>query len=268
MTMLDKFLAASYSASRRDNQREKLAAAALLKMSHGDDPSWLSQFQGSPLAQQALQIAQQEIQLDQQDMAERGMRDQEMERSRMMWQQRDALRLQKRMLELQLAEQQLGAATAPELQGQAPEPSPAAAQGAGAPGEGTPQGLPETPKTSGVSKETILRMRMKAAAAQMSKAAALNAKVVEELGKGGLGAVRSGFGSMGKALSKGYNLAEGGGVGGAIRAGAKRLGTIAHHSPLAAGALVAAPAAAGLGAGYLGHKMLAGNNDGNVTVVR
>lgn len=107
-----------------DEELKKLASGEL-KMSHylgcADNQEWLEKYKGTPLFEQAVALEQQDIQNEAsrvQSQLNRPPPDQ-------FWQMGDQIRLQKRLLDLQL------------LQSQVAPPTPEApAQGAGAPGAG------------------------------------------------------------------------------------------------------------------------------------
>jgi hypothetical protein len=73
---------------------------------------WISQFEGSPLLQQALALERQELQMEAEDLTkrqqERAESDGRIQADQQRWDMRDQLRIQKRQLELQAAEQALG----------------------------------------------------------------------------------------------------------------------------------------------------------------
>lgn len=113
--MLDAFLKVAYEKEEKNSARQELVDAMMglpeedlhkiasgeLKLGYMGDSSgcWLDQFQGSPLYDEALALEEQLLQVEmadvQQRSAERSARDD-------MWDQRDALRVKKRMLELEL----------------------------------------------------------------------------------------------------------------------------------------------------------------------
>lgn len=68
------------------------------KASSDDPKTWLDMFKGTPLFDQALELERADLQLEQQDIQRRME-----EQANNTWTQRDALRLKKRMLELDLA---------------------------------------------------------------------------------------------------------------------------------------------------------------------
>ncbi len=90
---------------------------------------WIGLFEGSPLMQQALALERQELTMEAEDIAkrqqDRAESDGRMRMDQQRWDLRDQIRIKKRELELQLAEQQMGGAgEQPEMQaGAAPSES-------------------------------------------------------------------------------------------------------------------------------------------------
>ncbi len=87
---------------------EKLGSFGCTPMAMGGTPdpkTWLDMFKGTPLFDKALELERADLQLEQQDI-QRRMEDQAQDT----WTKRDALRLQKRMLELDLAMEGAGGA--------------------------------------------------------------------------------------------------------------------------------------------------------------
>jgi hypothetical protein len=70
-------------------------------MDHGHRDEWLAQFEGTPLLEQALEMAQQELQLEMQQIEERQERPDS-------FAEQDKIRAQKKLLELQLVAQRNG----------------------------------------------------------------------------------------------------------------------------------------------------------------
>lgn len=73
----------------------------------GEDTSWLTQFEGSPLLEQAIGLAEAELQIEIQEI----QKAQERQRASMdddSWTQRDIIRARKKLLELQLVSQRNG----------------------------------------------------------------------------------------------------------------------------------------------------------------
>lgn len=149
--MLDLFLEASYTKSRKEQEKrafvdqlKKLPNYELAKLASGETKlshlgcesgmEFLEKFRDTPLFDQALALEQQSIQVEMERTQQR------MERPPMdeTYAKEDQIRLQKRMLELQLAQMQAQgaqAAAVPAGPPGAPPASPeAGAQGAGAPG--------------------------------------------------------------------------------------------------------------------------------------
>lgn len=103
----------------------------------GTPKSFLEKFKGTPLFDQALALEQQELQAEMADMQKRQERRQQNAADDSLYDAKDRLRVQKRLLELELAKQEMGGAAAPPG---APAPGATPAQGAGAPGEVPPEG--------------------------------------------------------------------------------------------------------------------------------
>ena len=125
----------------------------------GDRPGWLDHFKGTPLMPQAISLLEEELKAQAADDQSDVVQSQERQQKE---QARDALRLQKRLLELELVKQQEGAASAAQPP-PAPTPGmgPPTAQGAGAlgdvPAEGATDGNPQkmaSIKLSGKSEES------------------------------------------------------------------------------------------------------------------
>lgn len=106
---------------------------------------WLEEFKDTPLFEQALQLEQQAIQIEQMQQQYDAQRSQEREQEPKFWEMQDRIRLQKRLLGLQLASSQLqqaGAAAAPGASAgptagapAPPPPSTTEAAGGAAPGQ-------------------------------------------------------------------------------------------------------------------------------------
>jgi hypothetical protein len=120
--MLDLMLQSMYETHEREKTasalhgalmqlpKDELLAIAfgqspLNKLAYSDGPdgecSWLDQFQGSPMYEQALALEQKCLQIDMQQVQGRAERESVMDQSN---QEKDVIRVQKRMLELQLAQ--------------------------------------------------------------------------------------------------------------------------------------------------------------------
>ena len=117
----------------------KLGSSYLKACSPGgcEGMEWVEQFKDTPLFEQALQLEQQAIQLEQMEQQYRAQRDAEREQEPKFWEMQDRIRLQKRLLGLQLAAgqlQQAGATVTSVPPGPAaPPPSATEAAGGGAP---------------------------------------------------------------------------------------------------------------------------------------
>ena len=290
--MLDVFLKAAYARSEKEKQIDKVAFH--MGRGGGGSDDWLDKFKGTPLLPKALGLLQQEIQLDQQDMAMREQRDSEMESSKQLWKMRDAVCLQKRMLDLELASSELaGFPTAPPPVGMMPEPPPEAVEVVAA-----PEGMPETPSP----KEAAMRMKMaaekirankymppskenmrllqklqdkrkgkgfiesalttitpeKKASVDLQKVAQLMLMQKEALNPIDFAKVIGGAGRyVGKAAKKAYGEGGEGAISKAIKGGAEGFRDVAKASPAAAAGLAAVPLV-GVGAAGLGAGYMAG----------
>lgn len=177
--MLDQFLITAFSQNKAEREKrafidnlKKLPRAELLKLATGEvkvadlcptsataPQSWLEQFKGTPLFQQALQLEQQELQVEA-DRIRKQMSDPQP------WVQQDQIRLQKRLLELQLVgSTEVGAPPAPE----------AGVQGAGGLGAEalgvTDGGLQDRPDQTNVKTSALQEARRKLASMKMRKLA-------------------------------------------------------------------------------------------------
>lgn len=146
--MLDVFLQAGYAKEKRASASlemtrlmMKLPQAELLKIASGEvgapkngsSEEWLEKFRGTPLLDQAFQLAQEEIALDMQDIQERQQRREEDATRPDHYVAKDQLGLKKRLLELELMKDETGGGGAP-VPGASPAAPEVGAQGAGAPG--------------------------------------------------------------------------------------------------------------------------------------
>lgn len=137
--MIDYFLEAAYTktASEQrdralvDNMKKlpveelKKLASGSVKLSYyggGDGLEWLEKFKGTPLFEQAIAVEQQMLQNEIAEQQQRIEEDASRPARTEMWKARDALCLQKRMLELQLLQSSVAGEGAPA----APMPPPAA----------------------------------------------------------------------------------------------------------------------------------------------
>ena len=160
--MLDLFLGAAYARERETQEKRatinalrKLPTPLLMKLASGEvklgygdcapdgnlhndkQNTWLAQFEGTPLQEQAVSLEQQDIALEMQeiqqraeDRAEREAKDSERDP---IYDQRDQLRMQKKLLELQLQQSELTASAPASVDPQKKPPVPEA----GNPGAGS-----------------------------------------------------------------------------------------------------------------------------------
>jgi len=151
-SMFETFLKTAHQNDQRSAEEralneamKKLPSEVLFKLANGETKiafgddggsgslGWVGQFKDTPLFEQALGLEQQAIQLEQMEQQHRAQRDAEREQEPKFWEMQDRVRLQKRLLSLQLAAgqlQQAGAAMAPNAAGAAPPP-PEVAEAAG-----------------------------------------------------------------------------------------------------------------------------------------
>lgn len=130
--MLDKFLIASYGKQQRQEAMNKMASSfkgltidelkliasegveGLEKKAYGlvsaecgpKSDDWLDDFRGTPLYDQALQLEQASIQTEMQQIQSQAQREAMMDSNREIYQIQDQIRLQKRLLRLQLHQMQ------------------------------------------------------------------------------------------------------------------------------------------------------------------
>jgi hypothetical protein len=128
MALLDTLIQVHAERLREASTNDKIAAEmaklpvpTLLKVASGevklgfgclDGEDFLKEFAGSPLQQQALQLEEQGIQLEMEQMQRRAA-ERKAEQAFDYYEQRDALRLQKKMLILQLRKEQAATGAAP-----------------------------------------------------------------------------------------------------------------------------------------------------------
>jgi hypothetical protein len=158
--MLDQMLEAAYEEDQKDKARQQMAEAfmsfpeeELHKIASGEvkladfgsDEDWLEKFQGTPMYDQALALEEQKLKLD---IAQQQSRRQERAGRDQLWDARDAICLQKRMLELQLRKQQGGGGDEA-LGDEAPGEEPVAEPPPG-PSDAPTEAPPEEEKTSAV----------------------------------------------------------------------------------------------------------------------
>lgn len=115
---MDPFLKVALSASAKPTTKVACFPS--------NDHNWLDKFKGTPLMQQAIALEQQDIQ---NEIAEKQYQEQNRSMSRSFWHNRDQIQLQKRMLELQLAQEQMGVMDAPAMTEPPVGPDAAAAGG-------------------------------------------------------------------------------------------------------------------------------------------
>jgi hypothetical protein len=126
--MLDQFLKVALAAKEKNDTRQemvesfmKLPNSELHKIATGklklscmmdSENDWLGKFEGTPLYDQALALEEEKLELDvqgqQQRLAENEERRAKSQERDVIWDQQDAIRLKKRLLELELRKSQLG----------------------------------------------------------------------------------------------------------------------------------------------------------------
>ena len=164
--MLDSFLKVAYVADQRAQHRQKLAsvlaqlpdnvlmdlAAGKEKLAYHDDGEWLEKFKGTPLFQQAFALEQKDLELKMQDDERRRERRAIMDQldAGDTYEERDALCLQRKVLDLELAKVQEG------IDDSAEPPAGAALE---APPEVPGAAVPEAPPMGG-DKEASFRLAM------------------------------------------------------------------------------------------------------------
>jgi len=179
--MLDTFLevAAGHYKKANDKARtvelmSRLPKETLMKIASGQlklsglcgDDDWLEKYKGTPLLPAAIQLAQQELELEQQDIEQRAQRRAEREEDDT-FAARDQLQVQKKMLDLELAQVGEGAPSE-QAEPEAAEPAPEALPPPGPEPMPTTETPPEVSAPPGMGAAPI-----KAAAARMRKAAAV-----------------------------------------------------------------------------------------------
>lgn len=228
----------------------------------GAPKTFLEKFQGTPLFDQALALEQQELQAEMTDIQKRQERRQQNAADDSVYEAKDRIRLQKRLLELELSKQQLGA----------PAPGATPAQGAGAPGEVPPEGVEAG--AGGVVGKMASAKVAEADAFGRELARADAAKIAQaERVRGLLAKTANPLAAMGSAV-KGLAGA-GGGVGKALSFAAKNPGLVGAGLGAAGGAVAGGPghrlegamggAALGGMAGGVGGRMMAGQGLGAAT---
>src|SRR5260221_6654006 len=157
--MLDAFLKVAYAhTARAEEERDaialleqlperelaflagggKTASLGCAPESSAASRSFLDQFRGTPLLAQAVALEQEELQADMADLERRKERRVEHQMEVGLWDMRDQIRVKKRLLEMQLAQEDAG--MGPQAGGDAPAgplappPPQGSAQGAGTSG--------------------------------------------------------------------------------------------------------------------------------------
>lgn len=154
-SMFETFLKTAHKNDRVDAEdratveaMKKLPSDVLLKIANGDTKlaymcgptaiggssgglEWVEQFKDTPLFEQALGLEQQAIQIEQMEQQHRAQKDAERDQEPKFWEMQDRIRLQKRMLGLELASSQLQQASPlPQPTGGAMPPPAPMAEGA------------------------------------------------------------------------------------------------------------------------------------------
>lgn len=237
--MLDKFLDVAYQHEKKASAQRELTsllqklpneelqkiASGETKLSYfgGDDGQWLDRFKNTPLFPQALELEKQELQ-------DRMMEKQKRQERRALWEEEDSKRdqrcIQRKLLELQLAELESGGAQ-PAGEEQAAPVEPEVAQEAAAEGEPVAEEAAEhaageeTPE-----EEAAEEVAEKAAAARMAASFAKMAQPqrisLRDLERRTVQQHSQRMGEEGKRLGRKAG-AKSGGLGGAAGAGAATL---------------------------------------------
>jgi hypothetical protein len=204
-------------------QGEKIAS---LLEACDDKTTWLDKFRNTEFFEQALQLEQQDLELDIQRAQQRIQNRQKEDADGNLWQAQDAVTLQKRILELELRKQEIGA------------------EGHGSVGEMMAPAPPAVPAPSDADapKQASIEDALVAMEAVLAKEANLGGAVMQGL---------KGIGSFAaKAAPQAVSAAQRGGLGGLgtnlarqATVGVGRAAQFARANPLAAGAI---------GAGALG----------------
>lgn len=238
-------------------------------MPSGEKTTWLDHFKGTALFAQAIALEEQEIQERAADQQRSEVEDQSRQES---WRSRDALRLQKRLLELELAKQELQESTAetaaqpmPQTPGMGIPPGiQAGAQGAGAPGDVPPEAIGKMASILKAAKEKEDKKGQKLMDA--IPASGRGRAFMETLGDAGMGGSRVGalMGGLGGA-AHGAMTGQGavdrvlralghGAIGTGAGALAGGLGNMAAAAPGAGvGAMTESPLVGAIGGGGVGY---------------
>ena len=122
--------------------RKPLTKTAMSDCSPDGEPkSFLDRFKGTPLFDQAVALEQEELQAEMLDLQKKQESRATRQNEDTIWDAKDKLRVRKRLLELELAKQQGGAAAGVPAAG---EPVGDTAQGAGAPGPVPAEGVQDS----------------------------------------------------------------------------------------------------------------------------
>jgi hypothetical protein len=285
--MLDLFLEHSYQTTKvAEGQARYLAAleqlpveelmamtrgeSPLNKLSHDSESCWLEQFAGTPLYDKAIALERHNLELDMAQTADSAERSQQRAGIDT---ERDTLRVQRRMLELELAEAKLQSAGGAEPQMEAPAGAPPAVA-ADPNGPPAPEGAQQAKAAADVAAQITQRypglVKDKVKKAEFEgideKIAAMRFQLALEkraLGIPGVGgAMLQGLKGMGGFLAgTGRNVAQAAGAGGLGAVGQTLGGAARMGGQMATNFTRANPAAAlGLmGAGAAGAGYLAGN---------
>lgn len=151
--MLDSFLEVAYG-----HEKKAQAQAELMEMMQGlpmeelariangeselnkvacmagstNEGDWLDKFKGSPLLEQAIELEQQLLEIEMADLEQREMEDEQRKGREDFWTQKDKIRVQKKLLDIELAKQETEGMMA-EQEAPAPMPAPQPAPPAPAP---------------------------------------------------------------------------------------------------------------------------------------
>jgi hypothetical protein len=247
--------------------RVKLAFGMnIASMGGGENESWLAQFEGTPLLEQAIKLEEQSLMLEMEDMQRRQAEQERWKQEdfgrQAAYQQQDQLRLQRRMMMLDLAKHQAGM----DAQAQAAQADP---QGQAQQGQPDPTMQPNGPDPGGVSAPNDANPTMGKMAFQLSEPHPM-AKVAVTLKELGIGAgLAGGAGLIGHASQgkdrNGRGALRGAGAGMLGLAAGAMLGhrggrALAKGTKLQQAATLRRGATGGAAAGYLGGSVLGGRS--------
>lgn len=277
--MLDTFLKVAYSRSQQaeENERiitllQKLPAEELAKMAFSGEVApisvkgadcnntFLEQFKGTPLIEQAMALESEELQAEMADLQRRQERRLE-NKDTDLWDIKDGIRVKKKLLELELAKVNLGQMAGNALEAATPPPDPT--QGAGAVGD-----VPVAPSSVGDKvASTALALRADAWGRELARSdyeKSASIELFESMGKAagalmakealmppGMSGMLSGVGKAALGFAKANPAAAiGAGVGavGGAAAGARQGGVAGALG----GGLLGGAGGAALGAGGAG----------------